>query len=101
VKRLSGVQRFFAKTLFGGGFMGRASWEWATWHLESAVAFRPTNIYHRLELAEVLVDRERYSAAREQLTTIATLPIGDVLDPQYQREAAALLARVAGKRDKS
>ncbi len=100
VKRLSGIQRFFAKTLFGGGFMDRASWDWAVWHLESAVAYQPKNIFHRLELAEVLVDMDRYSAARDQLSAIASLPIADVLDPKYKQEAAALLTRIAGKRDK-
>src|SRR5919201_5025926 len=34
VKRLSGIQRFFAKTLFGGGFMGKANWDDAVRHLQ-------------------------------------------------------------------
>lgn len=101
VRRLSGVQRFFAKTLFGGGFMNQASWEWAVWHLERAVAGRPEHIYHRLELAEVLVDRERYTEARAQLARIPELPVRDVLDEQYKREAAELLERIKDKKDKA
>jgi hypothetical protein len=101
VKRLSGMQRFFAKTLFGGGFMDRASWDWAVWHLENAVAYNPEHIYHRLELAEVLVDLKRYTEAREQLTTIPSLPLRDVLDERYQREAVELLAEIRGRSDRS
>lgn len=100
VERLSTFQRFFAKTLFGGGFMDQASWEWAVWHLESAVAYRPDVIFHRLELAEALVYVHRYSAAREQLNAIDTLAVKDVLDPDYKQEAAGLLERIRGKRDK-
>lgn len=101
VKRLSGMQRFFAKTLFGGGFMDRASWDWAVWHLENAVAYNPDHIYHRLELAEVLVDVERYAEAREQLSAIPSLPLRDVLDERYRREAAQLLARIRGKSNRN
>src|SRR3989441_12132905 len=48
VKRLSGFQRFFAKALFGGGFMDKANWDDAVRHLERAVAIAPSHIYHRL-----------------------------------------------------
>src|SRR5437762_9134150 len=49
VKRLSGFTRFFAKTLFGAGFMSRANWPDAVKNLERAVALNPRNIYHRSE----------------------------------------------------
>ena len=101
VKRLSGIQRFFAKALFGGGFMSKASWDWAVWHLHNAVHHNPAIIYHRLELAEVLVDIGKYKEAREQLEAISSLPMGDVLDPQYKREAADLLGRIRDKKDKT
>lgn len=91
VKRLPGVTRFLAKTLLGGGFLGRASWDSATAHLEQAVALRPEFIYHRLELAQVYLDLHRPDAARAQLERVATLPVSDVLDPEYQEEAARLL----------
>src|SRR5207302_1878044 len=70
VKRLSGFQKFFAKALFGGGFLDRGNWGDAQTYLEKAVALKPQNIFHRLDLAEVYVDLGRYSKAREQLTTI-------------------------------
>lgn len=101
VRRLSGVQRFFAKALFGGGFMSVATWDKAVEHLERAVAISPTHVYHRLELAEVYVDLDRYTKARELLASIAPLPVADVLDPQYKQEAAALLAKIRDKKDKS
>ena len=99
VKRLSGVQRFFAKTLFGGGFMSKANWPDAVSHLERAVAINPQHIYHRLELAEVFVDLGQYSKAREQLQVIPTLPNYDVLDAQNKEDAAALLEDIKNEKD--
>jgi len=101
VKRLSGIQRFFAKALFGGGFMSAANWDDAVQHLERAVSLNPQHIYHRLELAEVYADIGQYSKAREQLTVIPTLPIRDVLDAQYKEDAAALLLDITNEKDKT
>jgi len=101
VKRLSGIQRFFAKALFGGGFMRVANWDDAVKHLERAVALKPQHIYHRLELAEVYADLGQYTKAREQLTVIPTLPIRDVLDAQYKEDAAALLEDIKNEKEKT
>ena len=101
VKRLSGIQRFFAKALFGGGFMSRANWDDAVRHLERAVAIAPQGIYHRLELAEVYADVGENSKAREQLTIIATLPLADVLDHEYKDDAANLLVHLRDAKDKT
>ena len=101
VKRLSGIQRFFAKALFGGGFMSRANWDDAVRHLERAVAIAPQHIYHRLELAEVYADVGESSKAREQLTIIATLPLADVLDHEYKDDAANLLVHLRDAKDKT
>ncbi len=101
VKRLSGFQRFFAKALFGGGFMDKANWDDAVRHLETAVRLRPDHIYHRLELAEVYVDLGRYSKARVQLQAIAALPEVDVLDGQYKKDAADLLADIKNEKDET
>ena len=92
VMRLSGVTRLLAKQLLGARFLGRASWDSATAHLERAVALRPDFIYHRLELARVYLDRHREDAAREQLARIAALPVADVMDRVYKQRAAKLLA---------
>ena len=101
VKRLSAVQRFFAKALFGGGFMGRANWNDAVRHLQRAVEIDPRHIYHRLELAEVYTDLGQYSKAREQLQVIPGLPILDVLDEQYKKDAAALLEDIKNEKDET
>lgn len=101
VKRLSGFQRFFAKALFGGGFMDKANWGDAVMHLQRAVAIAPNHIYHRLELAEVYTDLGRYSKAREQLQIIPTLPNVDVMDAEYKKEAADLYKDIKNEKDES
>ena len=101
VKRLSGIQRFFAKALFGGGFMDKANWDDAVKQFQTAVRLAPNHIYHRLELAEVYTDLGRYSKAREQLQVIATLPVADVMDPQYKKDAADLLADIKNEKDET
>ncbi|MGE0443537.1 MAG: tetratricopeptide repeat protein [Gemmatimonadales bacterium] len=98
-RRLSGVSRFFAKSLFGGGILGRASWAAAIEHLEAAVRIDPDRIYHRLDLARVYADRKRYADARNQLDAIERLPDRERHDPEYRRAAATLRQRIAGKED--
>lgn len=91
VRRLSGLTRFFAKTLLGAGFLGRGSWDSAVVHLERAVDLDPSHIFHRLELAQIYVDVSRTQEALAQLDAIVPLaPIGDVLDPQHKVDAARL-----------
>jgi tetratricopeptide (TPR) repeat protein len=97
IKRLSGITRFFAKTLFGAGFMDQASWDSAAAHLERAVALNPTYIHHRLELARIYADQERWAEARPHLEAIPTLPDRDVLDGTHRREAAELLDEIRNR----
>ncbi len=66
-------------------------------HLERAVELKPTYLFHRLELAEVLVDLERYTEARAQLRAIPDLPDQDVLDPEYRGRAARLLEEISDR----
>jgi tetratricopeptide (TPR) repeat protein len=101
IMRLSGFTRFFARQFMGAGIFGQASWEGAMTNLERAVEIDPRRIIHRLDLAEVYVDRKRYDDARRQLETIDTLPIHDFNDPQYKADGAALLQRIATRRDGS
>jgi tetratricopeptide (TPR) repeat protein len=101
IKRLSGIQRFFAKALFGAGFMDKANWADAQRFLEKAVALKPDNIFHRLELAEVFMDVGKFAAARAHLTAIAGLPIADVLDHEYQEDAVLDLKDIEGEKDKT
>jgi len=92
VKRLSGLTRFFAKALFGGGFMDKASWEDAVKYLTRAAAHNPAYIYHHLALAAVYVDLDSLPQATKELETVATLPVGDPMDPTYKSWAAEALA---------
>jgi tetratricopeptide (TPR) repeat protein len=98
IMRLSGLSRFFAKTMLGAGIFSQASWDGAISNMEHAVALDPGRLYHRLELAEIYVDRKRYDDAREQLTEVAALPDREIMDSLYRREAAALAQRIAKKR---
>jgi tetratricopeptide (TPR) repeat protein len=98
IMRLSGLSRFFAKTVLGAGIFSQASWDGAISNMEHAVALDPGRLYHRLELAEIYVDRKRYDDAREQLAEVAALPDREIMDSVYRREAAALEQRIAKKR---
>lgn len=100
IMRLSGFSRFMAKNFLGGKIFSAASWDSATVYMERAVALSPQNIYHHLDLAEILIDRGRYSEARTHLEQIATFPVYDVMDPAYQARAAALLHGIEGKKDR-
>lgn len=95
VNRLSGLTRFFAKTLFGAGFMNRATWDSALTNMEHAVRLAPGHVYHRLELAGVYLDVGQPAKASAQLTAIADLPVADPLDPYYKRVAFAALVDLA------
>jgi len=101
VKRLSGFEKFFAKALFGGGFLDKGNWDDALKYLAKAVALKPQNIFHRLELGEVYVDLGKYSKAREQFAAIEPLPIADVLDREYKQEAKQLLEDIKGEKDET
>ena len=94
VERLSGLERFFARTFLGASAFSDASWDEAERDLRIAVQIAPTRILHRFDLAEVLVSRRKWDEAAAQLDVIATLPPTDVLDPLYQQQARALRAKV-------
>jgi tetratricopeptide (TPR) repeat protein len=99
IMRLSGATRFFAKNFLGGDVFNQASWEGAVSNMEKAVELNPRRIYHRLDLAEVYVDRGRYSDARTQLQRIEALPVADPLDPTYKQQAAELLRKIGDRKD--
>ena len=93
VMRLSGFERFVAKSFLGGSVLKQASWPEARAHLARAVALDSTRIYHRLDYARVLVALKEKQAAREQLRRIATLPDRVPADTTYRREAVELLRK--------
>lgn len=92
VKRLSGLTRFFAKTLFGAGFMDRASWDSSLFYMQRAVELNPQYIYHHLELAGVYVDLDQDDKAEAQLQEVPQLPTTDPMDHYYREVAAKALA---------
>lgn len=98
IMRLSGIQRFFAKSFLGGAVFNQASWANAIQYMERAVSLRPDYIYHHLDLAEMYIDQERWADARTQLNFVATLPIIDAADPHYKTEAQRLLASIQNRR---
>jgi tetratricopeptide (TPR) repeat protein len=98
IMRLSGLSRFFAKRLLGAGVFGEASWEGAVSNMEHAVALDPGRLYHRLELAEIYVDRKRYDDARAELAQLAALPDREIMDSVYRRQGRELAKKIANKR---
>ena len=93
IMRLSGLQKFIARNFLGARIFNEASWEGAIENLEKAVDINPRRIFHRLDLAEVYLDRKRYEDARAQLERIRELPPGDYGDEDHKRRAAELLSR--------
>ena len=100
IMRLSGLQRFFAKSFLGGKIFNAAAWDSAVVYMGKALEHAPDNIYHHLDMAEILIDRDRFTEARTHLTRIGALPVFDVLDPTYKERAVFLLAQTEGKKDK-
>ena len=98
IMRLSGLSRFFAKNLLGAGIFKEASWEEAVSDMERAVALDPGRLYHRLELAEIYVDRKRYDDTRSELAQLSALPDREIMDSVYRRQAEALAAKIARKK---
>ena len=91
VRRLSGVERFFAKNLLGGKVFDTASWNDAVSYLERAVAADPDRITHRLDLAKVYADVGNKAKAREQYEWVVRATPHDFNDPHYKREAEEAL----------
>jgi tetratricopeptide (TPR) repeat protein len=94
VMRLNGFSRFMAKNVLGGKTFGEASWDNAIKYMELAVAQQPTVITHRLDLAEIYIDRKMKDKAREQLEWIAKAPITELNDKHYKDAAAEMLAKL-------
>lgn len=97
IMRLSPLQKFFAKTFLGADIFNRASWDEAEHNLRTAVELDPTRIFHHLDLAEVLVNRERWRDAKLQIDIITTMAPLEPMDLTYRRRAQTLGATIAGK----
>ena len=99
--RLSGFERFFAKNFLGGKIFKAAAWDSAVVYMDKAIGISPENIYHHLDLAEILIDRERYSEARIHLQQVESLPVYDVMDPTYQERAVSCSARSRARKTRT
>lgn len=97
VMRLSGLQKFFAKNFLGAGIFKEASWDEAEKDLRRAVTLDPDRLFHRLDLAEVLADREKWHDARAQIDTLLKLPPLEPMDQTYRHQAQQLGRRIAPK----
>ncbi len=95
IMRISGFSRFFAKSFLGAGIFKEASWSKAIYNMEKAVELDPSRIYHHLELGEIYADRKRYKDAETQLRLVDSLPLREIMDSVYKRDAAGLQRRLA------
>lgn len=95
VKRLSGVERWFAQNLLGGRVFGQANWDDAVSYLERAVAVDPDRLSHHLDLALIYADVREKAKARTHLErVVAAEARTDYNDPLYKRQAEAALAKL-------
>jgi tetratricopeptide (TPR) repeat protein len=97
IMRLSGFERFFAKSFLGGAVFSQASWDNAVAYMKRAIQLRPDFIYHHYDLALIYIDIKEWDLAREQLSIIPSLPLIDVMDPVWKQDAASLLQSIANK----
>jgi tetratricopeptide (TPR) repeat protein len=94
VMRLSGIERFIARNLLGGGILGTASWKEAVRYLQEAVAIEPTRIVHHLDLGRVYADLGEKSKARQQFQLVLSTPPAEYNDAHYKDDAQHQLARL-------
>jgi tetratricopeptide (TPR) repeat protein len=94
IMRLSGLQRFAAKTLLGGKVFSEASWREAVRYMEAAVAAEPERIPHRIDLGEIYEDVGEKAKAREQYEVIMRATVTDPRDPAYKQQAAERLKKL-------
>lgn len=95
VKRLSGVELFFARRFLGGNVLGQANWKDAVAYMERAVAVDPERIAHRLDLAGIYADTKEKDKARAMYeSVIAATRRVDYNDPLYKKQAEERLQRL-------
>ena len=94
IMRLNGMERFFAKNLLGGRIFSEANWKDAVAYMEKAVAVDPARLTHKLDLGKIYLDTKEKEKGREMLQAVVDGTQTDVNDPQYKKEAAAILAKL-------
>ncbi|MEJ2204729.1 MAG: hypothetical protein P8170_11515 [Gemmatimonadota bacterium] len=89
--RISGVERWLARNLLGGGVFSQASWGAALYHLQRSVELNPAGLIHHLDLARTYLDIGREQDARRVLLGVLDRPAIEPVDPLHKRSAALLL----------
>ncbi|OYV84897.1 MAG: hypothetical protein B7Z63_06255, partial [Ignavibacteriae bacterium 37-53-5] len=77
--------------------LGWANLDDAVKNYEKAISLRSNFIMYRLDCARAFIELDEYGKAREQLSTIATLPTMDEDDGQFRKDAQDLLESIKGK----
>lgn len=91
IRRLSGVERWMARKLLGGGVFEGANWEDAERELKRSIELDPTGLVHYLDLARVYLDLDRPEEARALLRQVLERPAVEPVDPLHKQEAQELL----------
>jgi len=95
VKRLSGVELFFARRFLGGNVLGQANWKDAVSNMERAVAVDPDRIAHKLDLAGIYADTGEKDKARALYEAVIGSPLRvDFSDPLFKKQAEERLKRL-------
>lgn len=89
--RISGLERWLARNLLGGGVFSEASWEAALHHLQRSVELNPAGLIHHLDLARTYLDVGREQDARRVLLGLLDRPALEPVDPLHKRSAVSLL----------
>lgn len=92
VMRLSGFERFVARTLLGNPALESASWEIAEKHLERAVELDPTWLVPHLDLGMTYLYTDRVGLAEAELERAIALPVRHPGDRMFKQEAVAALS---------
>lgn len=100
IATLSWTLKAAAKIIYGGVPPGASLAEGAKLFAQ-AVEFASNKAVHRLEYGRTLIELGRYSEARTQLQQCLDLPQVQWDDPISQEEAAKLLKKIEGKKDKA
>ena len=90
--RLGRLNRLIARGLGLGEILSTASWESAERHLRIALERDPDPLVHTVELAKLLLRRERWDEGRALLTEVAGRTARHPLDEHSIAEARTLLA---------
>ncbi len=91
IRRLGGLTRFAARHLLGAEVFDEADWDEAESHLRRATELEPSGLIHHLELARVLLDRDRPDEARKELEQVLERPAREPIDPLLKQKAQELL----------